>query len=53
MVKSDVRQDYYAILDLETSADPNEIKRQYRKLGEHLECSDLNICGHHLPTRKH
>lgn len=53
MIKSDVRKDYYAILGLQPNAESEEIKRQYRKLGERLMCSDLNICGHRLPAGKH
>ncbi|OQE03085.1 hypothetical protein PENVUL_c035G03668 [Penicillium vulpinum] len=32
MVKSDVRKDYYADLGLQPSAEPEEIKKQFRKL---------------------
>lgn len=34
MVKADVRRDYYADLGLAPSADAEDIKRQFRKLGE-------------------
>jgi DnaJ-domain-containing protein 1 len=34
MVKSDVRADYYADLGLSPSAEAEDIKRQFRKLGE-------------------
>jgi DnaJ-domain-containing protein 1 len=34
MVKLDVRRDYYADLGLTPSADAEDIKKQFRKLGE-------------------
>jgi curved DNA-binding protein CbpA len=34
MVKSDVRNDYYADLGLSPSAEAEDVKRQFRKLGE-------------------
>lgn len=34
MVKADVRRDYYADLGLTPSAETDEIKKQFRKLGE-------------------
>ena len=33
MGKADVERDYYGDLELEPTADPNEIKRQFKKLG--------------------
>jgi curved DNA-binding protein CbpA len=33
MVKADVKQNYYADLDLPTTATTEEIKKQYRTLG--------------------
>jgi hypothetical protein len=36
MVKADVRRDYYADLELKSSADTEEIKKQFRKLGAYL-----------------
>lgn len=33
MVKADVRKDYYADLGLGPDADTDEIKKQFRKLG--------------------
>ena len=33
MVKADAKCDYYADLELPPSADANEIKRQFKKLG--------------------
>jgi len=33
MVKADVRRDYYADLGLQSSAETEEIKKQFRKLG--------------------
>ncbi len=33
MVKADVKRDYYADLDLPSTADTEEIKRQFRLLG--------------------
>ena len=33
MGKADVDRDYYGDLELEPTADPNEIKRQFKKLG--------------------
>lgn len=40
MVKADVRRDYYADLGLQPSAEAEDIKRQFRKLGEG------NLSGH-------
>jgi len=34
MVKADVRRDYYADLGLGPSAESEDIKKQFRKLGE-------------------
>lgn len=34
MVKADVRRDYYADLGVSPGADTDEIKKQFRKLGE-------------------
>lgn len=34
MVKADVKRDYYADLDLPSTADPEEIKKQFRLLGK-------------------
>jgi hypothetical protein len=34
MVKADVRRDYYADLGLTPSADAEDIKKQFRKLGK-------------------
>lgn len=34
MVKADVRRDYYADLGLAPSAESDDIKRQFRKLGK-------------------
>jgi DnaJ-domain-containing protein 1 len=38
MVKAelDVTIDYYSLLDVSLRADPEEIKKQYRKLGTYL-----------------
>lgn len=33
MGKADIERDYYGDLELEPTADPNEIKRQFKKLG--------------------
>lgn len=33
MVKADIRRDYYADLGLTPSADTDDIKRSFRKLG--------------------
>lgn len=33
MVKADVRRDYYADLGLQPSAETEDIKKQFRKLG--------------------
>lgn len=33
MVKADYTRDYYADLDLPQTADVNEVKKQFRKLG--------------------
>lgn len=38
MVKADVRRDYYADLGLQPSAEAEDIKKQFRKLGE---CQEL------------
>lgn len=35
MVKADVKKDYYADLELPVTADHEDIKRQFRLLGEH------------------
>jgi DnaJ-class molecular chaperone len=35
MVKPDAKHDYYADLDLSQTADAEEIKKQFRQLGEH------------------
>ena len=35
MVKADVKIDYYADLDLLPTADAEEIKKQFRTLGEY------------------
>lgn len=43
MVKSDVRKDYYADLGLQPSAEAEDVKRQFRKLGELEKCSSLNV----------
>jgi curved DNA-binding protein CbpA len=34
MVKADAKRNYYADLELTPSADTDEIKKQFRKLGE-------------------
>lgn len=50
MVKADVKRNYYADLELPTDASLEEIKKQYRKLGEHgsischLELDRLTSC---------
>jgi curved DNA-binding protein CbpA len=36
MVKADVKNDYYADLDLPPTADAEEIKKQFRTLGEYI-----------------
>jgi curved DNA-binding protein CbpA len=36
MVKADVKNDYYADLDLTPTADAEEIKKQFRTLGDYL-----------------
>lgn len=43
MVKTDARRDYYADLELQPSADANEVKKQFKKLGasNHPLCSSL------------
>jgi hypothetical protein len=43
MVKLDVRRDYYADLGLAPNADPEDVKRQFRKLGE----SGCELQGEH------
>ena len=40
MVKADVRRDYYADLGLQPNAEAEDIKKQFRKLGE---CRNLFI----------
>ena len=35
MVKADATRDYYADLELQQGADPNEVKKQFKKLGIH------------------
>lgn len=52
MVKSDVRKDYYADLGLQPSAEAEDVKRQFRKLGELEMGSRLNVEGNRLPMRK-
>lgn len=42
MVKADVRKDYYADLGLQASADPDDIKKQFRKLGEQGESAQIS-----------
>lgn len=37
MVKTDAHRDYYADLELHPTADPDEVKKQFKKLGV---CSD-------------
>lgn len=41
MVKADVRKDYYADLGLQASAEPEDIKKQFRKLGEQGESAQM------------
>ncbi len=36
MVKADTKRDYYADLDLPPTADAEDIKKQFRALGENL-----------------
>lgn len=36
MVKADLTRDYYGDLELEPTADFNEIKKQFKKLGMHV-----------------
>jgi curved DNA-binding protein CbpA len=36
MVKADAKRNYYADLELTSTADTEEIKKQFRKLGEFL-----------------
>ena len=36
MVKADINIDYYADLDLPSTADAEEIKKQFRTLGEYI-----------------
>ena len=43
MVKVDPSRDYYADLELPASADINDIKKQFKKLGKHFETSRLNF----------
>lgn len=40
MVKADVRRDYYADLGLQANAEAEDIKKQFRRLGE---CSGFLI----------
>lgn len=42
MVKSDVRKDYYADLGLQPSAEAEDIKKQFRKLGELCKSCVIN-----------
>jgi DnaJ-class molecular chaperone len=39
MVKPDVNRDYYEDLDLTASANEEDIKEQYRKLGKATACT--------------
>lgn len=43
MVKADVRRDYYADLGLAPSAEAEDIKKQFRKLG---------VTGRYCPVRE-
>lgn len=44
MVKADVRRDYYADLGLGPSAESEDVKKQFRKLGGFLRaCIYVNI----------
>jgi curved DNA-binding protein CbpA len=36
MVRADVKYDYYADLDLPPTADAEDIKKQFRTLGEYV-----------------
>lgn len=45
MVKTDVRRDYYADLGLVPSADTDDIKKQFRKLGERSPSSSSVYAG--------
>lgn len=42
MGKADAERDYYGDLELEPTADPNEIKRQFKKLGMVLAFKNIN-----------
>jgi hypothetical protein len=38
MVKADLSRDYYADLELPPTADVNDVKKQFRKLGMFSSC---------------
>lgn len=44
MVKADVRRDYYADLGLQPSAETEDIKKQFRKLGKWEIYRDTEHC---------
>jgi len=46
MVKVEADRDYYADLELKPSADANEIKRAFKKLGK------TKICGYGMSLMK-
>lgn len=45
MVKADNRRNYYEDLELKPSADANEVKKQFKKLGK-------NSCARHLTMKE-
>jgi hypothetical protein len=57
MVKLDVRRDYYADLGLAPNADPEDVKRQFRKLGEERlrtageSNNELTLVSSQIPPR--
>ena len=43
MVKAEVLPDYYEYLELKPGADPNDIKKQYKKLGMASMTSSMHL----------
>jgi hypothetical protein len=46
MVKADVKRDYYADLELPSTADTEEVKKQFRLLGKVMCAPLIGTCTH-------